>query len=128
MPLPLSPEQSQRISAAVGQKVTGRCPLCGQSAWGWLPDLVVLQTQHHETAPELGTLARLASSPPSSESSGLSSFSRLTEQLAGRRTPAPASYPMLLVMCKNCGNTMMLNVYTLGIADIWPTIAAGKVG
>ena len=136
--MPLTSEQSQYISNAVGQKVTERCPLCGVKAWGWLPDLVVLQTHRYETAPPQGGLQSLfPPSPPlppplappvyTSESSG-SPLERLADIMAARRTPPPPAYPMLLLMCNNCGNTMLLNVYTLGIADIWPAIAAGKLG
>jgi hypothetical protein len=29
------------------------------------------------------------------------------------------SYPSLPVMCLACGNTILMNVYVLGISDIW---------
>jgi hypothetical protein len=30
------------------------------------------------------------------------------------------TYPALPVMCRVCGNTLLMNVYVLGIADMWP--------
>ena len=75
----LTQEQSARISMVLGQKVTAPCPLCGQRAWGWGPDLVVVSTPRHDVR-----------------------------------------YPLLVLLCSNCGNTMLLNVYMIGIADIWP--------
>ena len=30
--------------------------------------------------------------------------------------------PLLPACCNDCGCVMMFNVYTLGIADIWPDI------
>lgn len=39
-------------------------------------------------------------------------------------TPGNTSraYPLLPACCNDCGCVMMFNVYTLGIADIWPDI------
>ncbi len=127
-PVPLSPQQNQRISIAVGQKVSHPCPLCGVKAWGWGADLIVLQTQRFDTAAEplgFGSLATALGQPPSPPPSILS-------QLAVLRSLAPVQpppwYPLLPVVCNNCGNTVLLNVYILGIADIWPAIATSKMG
>lgn len=119
--MPLSPLQSQRISEAVGQKVKNPCPLCGQRDWGWGPDLVVLQAQRYSTAPDLtvglAAIWRAGGQP--------SPLDRLKEMGILPPDPPPA-YPTLPVMCNTCGNTVLLNVYMLGIADIWPSIAAGR--
>ena len=115
--MPLSGLQTERISEAVGQKITKPCPLCGERAWAWGPDLLILQSQMYETA-QLGLADIL-------------SLSRQQSPLAAGTPLAmparPAAYPVLLLMCNHCGNTALLNVYALGIADIWPAIAAGRV-
>lgn len=121
----LTPHQSQRISAAVGQKVRLPCPLCGVMKWTWGQDLIVLQTTRYLTAAEpvtgLGSLA-----PGQPQQQRLS----VLASLAGHfyPDPPPPAYPLLSLQCGNCGNTMFLNVYTLGLADIWPDIAAARVG
>lgn len=133
--MPLTAEQTKKISEAVGRKVTKPCPLCGETAWGWLPDLVVLQGQRYETEQPTGfkglsTLFNLptpTSAHDPADQVASSTIASLAAIIASREPP-PAAYPTLPIMCNNCGNTMLLNVYTLGIADIWPAIAAGKMG
>jgi hypothetical protein len=122
----LTPEQSARISNVLGQKLQGRpCPVCGVLAWGWGADLVILQSTRYPAAPPsplgLGSLAGgfgVGSPPPTS---------LLTLAQSAIPEPPPPAYPTLPLMCNNCGNTVLLNVYTLGIADIWPLIALSKM-
>jgi hypothetical protein len=128
--LALTPEQSARIATVLGQKLGGRpCPVCGVTAWGWGADLVVLQSTRYPSAPPPSGFAGL------SGLSGLGGFGvgvppgppkSLLQTLASE--PPPPAYPTLPLMCNNCGNTVLLNVYTLGIADIWPAIALSKMG
>jgi hypothetical protein len=132
--VPLSPEQTQRISTTVGKKVINPCPLCGVKDWGWGADLVLLQTQRVDpaTASELGTLAGNIFGKPSTpplETLPPSFYDSLKTlaSLASKVEPPP-TYPLLPVICNNCGNTVLLNVYFLGIADIWPAIAASSTG
>ncbi len=124
----LTPEQSARISNVLGQKLQGRqCPVCGVLAWGWGADLVILQSTRYPAAPPspflgLGTLGGMGvGSPPPPSPSLLHTFATATLE------PPPPAYPTLPLMCNNCGNTVLLNVYTLGIADIWPLIALSKM-
>ena len=113
--MPLSAEQSQRIATVLGQKLKGRpCPVCGENAWGWGADLVVLQTTRYDTAqlpfPALSSILGMHRDTP---------LSLATSVLASQPPPA---YPALPLMCNNCGNTVLLNVYVLGISDIWPAL------
>ena len=39
----------------------------------------------------------------------------------------PTSYPVLPVICMTCGNTVLLNVHVLGIADVWGLSTTRKV-
>jgi hypothetical protein len=132
----LTPEQSSRIAKVLGEKLQGRpCPVCGVLAWGWGADLVILQTTRYPPAsapaPGLGSLGGFGvglpslsepSRPPSSSPSLLQTLATFAPE-----SPPPA-YPTLPLMCNNCGNTVLLNVYTLGIADIWPAILFSKIG
>lgn len=137
----LTPEQSKRISEAVGQKARN-CPLCGERKWGWGPDLIVLQSQRFETATSSTALTEflrslgLGASPPGPPPIPLPPPERPIAAevqlavLAGlfKKEEPPAAYPLLPLICNNCGNTILLNVYILGIADIWPAVASGKTG
>src|SRR5262245_36854461 len=123
--VPLSSEQAQRISEAVGQKLTQPCPLCLVRAWGWGQDPILLRSQRFELAGGRPSLADLTSPPlPTLGGAGGS----LASLAALATAPPPAVYPTLPVMCSNCGNTVLLNIYTLGIADIWPDLAQAKLG
>lgn len=101
----MTPEQSQRIKNVLSQKITGVCSLCGVRNWIYGENLVTFQTGH---APE---------SPPSSAYQR--SLASLAEAALGK-WPAPGPTLLLLpLMCHNCGNTHLLNVYQLQIADLW---------
>ena len=122
--MPLTANQSQRISLAIGQKVISPCPLCGARAWAWGSDLVVLQTNRYETLAEYFT--PLTQIGPLDKLRDMGILAPHPQPQAVFSTP-PA-YPTLPLMCNNCGNTMFLNVYALGISDLWPEISAGRAG
>jgi hypothetical protein len=120
----LSAEESRRISAAVGEKIKNPCALCGASAWGWLPNLVSLPTTPYETASQQPTGKRALLRNITDVASEASGLSAVASHLA--YTPPSPSYPLLPVLCHHCGNTLLLNVYTLGIADIWPLVVSER--
>ncbi len=131
----LTPEQSARISNVLGQKLQGRpCPVCGVVAWGWGADLVILQSTRYPSASAPPSLSGIGSEygafgvgwPPQSPPPPPPPGSLLALAKSALEPPPPA-YPTLPLMCNNCGNTVLLNVYTLGIADIWPLIALSKM-
>jgi hypothetical protein len=121
----LTAEQTARIANVLGQKLQGRpCPVCGVLAWGWGADLVILQTTRYQSAapsfPGPANLGGFGIGLGSPQPSLTSLAQSLTE-------PPPPAYPTLPLMCNNCGNTVLLNVYTLGIADIWPQILLSRI-
>jgi len=121
----LTPEQSARISEVLGQKLQGRpCPVCGVSAWGWGADLVILQAARYPSRPHGFGVTWPPQPPPPAPPPTSLLYSLAT---AAPEPPPPPQYPTLPLMCNNCGNTVLLNVYTLGIDDIWPTIALSKM-
>jgi hypothetical protein len=93
----LTNEQTNRVAEILRVKLTEACPLCLTKRWTFDGNLVMLQTLPRRT------------------------FLRPRPTLlTGRLNPqSPPTYPTLPVMCDNCGNTVLLNVYKLGIADLW---------
>lgn len=106
--MPLTPEQMARVTHVLDQKLKGSCPLCNERQWTFGTDLVLL-----ETSPEAGSFGPLL-------------FGRRQRHTLLGGVPSslqsPTVFPMLPIMCRNCGNMMLMNVYTLGIADLWPNL------
>lgn len=100
----LTAEQMGRITTVLRMRMRGPCPVCEIQNWVFGENLVILQS--------------LASpGPPAPRRRALLTASDFaTEVLSGQ--PGPA-YPTLPVMCGNCGNTVLMNVYKLNIADLW---------
>ncbi len=96
----LTPDQQVRITNMLRMKLTEPCPLCLTKNWQFGENLVMLQT---------------LPSPPRHRPTVLTTLAT-----GGPLSPRPGpSYPTLPVMCQNCGNTVLLNVYKLGLADLW---------
>jgi hypothetical protein len=125
----LSEAQSQRVSLTIGQRLRSPCPLCGQAnPWTWGPDPIVLVAQRYETAPDISALAAILGTKTSSQLA-LEALASLGISAGTPMMPVAAStqaYPLLPVICRNCGNTVLLNIYTLGLQDLWPAIANAK--
>jgi len=101
----LTPDQQVRVTNILRMKLTEPCPLCLTKNWQFGENLVMLET--------------LPSPPPRHRSTTLlSTWATSSGGPLYRPRPSP-SYPTLPVMCQNCGNTVLLNVYKLGIADLW---------
>jgi len=121
----LTAQQSREISEVLGRKVTQPCPVCGQhQTWSWSSDLIMLQSHRYETVQEyFGPLGYMPPPlPPARQQL------EILKSIAGGPESPPPVYPTLPVMCSNCGNTVLLNVYVLGIAHIWPDIASARMG
>lgn len=97
----LSTESFGVLQRAIDQKI-GTCPLCSQRHWTTNGELAVIQT-----VPRLSR--------------------RKSPGLAGLLEPVPVyrpeEFPVLPLMCKVCGNTVLLNVYALGVSGLWPGLA-----
>jgi hypothetical protein len=132
--VPLTAQQSQRISQAIAQKISGPCPLCGVRAWHWGQDLVVLRTERFEVAPPTAEEVNAGLNVLLNRQRQIKNIGDLLAQGAEPPIPtppppaSPPAYPTLPLMCDNCGNTMLLNVFPLGIADLWPEIKTRRVG
>jgi len=99
----LTEDQQLRLANALRAKLTEACPLCRTHQWTFDQSLVMLQALPAPSPSLLG-----------------STYLTRTLATAGPLAPRPGpSYPTLPVMCGNCGNTVLLNVYKLGIADLW---------
>jgi hypothetical protein len=97
----ITAEQSERITTALAAKLKGQCPLCFAHQWVWQAELVEMDGH----AP-----------PPG----GLQGLAQIYAARAGQVTSTPpVVFPTMPVMCGNCGHTVFMNVYVLGIADIW---------
>ena len=112
----LTQGQKDRVARALSDKLLGSCPICMNKQWTFGEDLVLLRTSPELSKPVTGGLARVIS--------GQSGFPSLDEIIAGVTNPV-AEMPLLPVMCRVCGNTVLLNVYALGIADVWALGPAG---
>lgn len=89
----LTRETKKRILAAIKQRVpdAGACPLCRSPHWTLAEGLVFLVLQ---------------------------------EQPAGQEPAVPVSLggsglPCAAIICTNCGNTHLLNLLTLGLAELF---------
>ena len=106
--MPLTQDQMDRIARVLDQKLKGFCPLCNERQWTFGTDLLLL-----ETSPEASSFGPLL-------------FRRHPRPTILGGVPSslqgPTVFPMLPIMCRNCGNMMLMNVYTLGIADLWPNL------
>lgn len=101
--MPFTVEQSQKVAAAILAKAKHPCALCGQWNWKYGDRLIILEGGPEPT-PSLYVLAYRQRNQP---------------DLGKTLGPLPPVYPVLPLWCENCGNTLLLNVYQLGVAEIW---------
>jgi hypothetical protein len=87
--------QQAQIKDALGKKLAGGCPICGQFARQLIPDLFAFPAQRPSSyqKPSLQTLIA-------------------TGQFV------PYSWPCILVACGNCGFSEFYNVHLLGLQNI----------
>jgi hypothetical protein len=121
--MPFSKDQEEKITQALGTKITNPCPSCNLHQRQLLPDLVLFPLYSGPAESVVNFFANIARAKERAQE-------KMPPQLVNAlklQPPTPPSAPFLptstalpsvVVICGNCGFTEFYNVHALGVTDV----------